>query len=136
MTADLTPAQARMAHARASKGSGALPEISARYEAVRASKARSDKVAAAKRANSAARGILLADDTEDDFDPNPSVVPEDHVRVRCLRRGHDKISMGISLPLDDVKFPNFHQGDVFVLPVHLADKYENDDAFGWVETVE
>ena len=136
MQAELTPAQARMAHARAQRGSGAPMPTSARYDAIRKSQARSDKLAATKRANLLGKGIVLPDDSEEPFDPNPAIVPEGMVRVRCLRRGHNKISMGVSLPLEVEKFPNFHQGDIFVLPEDVANLYENDDKFGWVETVE
>ena len=109
--------------------------LSDRYAVIAEQQKRQNTHAAQKRAQMKGRGITQPDDSEPPFDPNPDKVPAGMVRVRCLKRGNDKISMGITLPLEAVKYPNFHQGDTFVLLANAADKYENDDSFGWIEQV-
>lgn len=59
-------------------------------------------------------------------------IPEGHVRVRVMRKGHKRIFTGDTEALNrDEPFPTYAQGDVFAMPRETADKYEED--FGWVE---
>lgn len=53
-----------------------------------------------------------------------------YVRCRVMKRGDNRIATGVTLLLEEVKFPFFQKGDELNLPRLTADKYE--DA-GWVE---
>jgi hypothetical protein len=69
----------------------------------------------------AARAALAAKRAEE----APPPVPPGHVRVRVMKRGHDKIATGEICPLETVRFPNYRQGDETTLPRDTADKYED-----------
>lgn len=58
-------------------------------------------------------------------------LPPGYVRTRIMKRGHNKISTGLVLPLEEVVFPNYKQGDIVAMPRDTAIHYEDD--LGWVE---
>lgn len=60
-------------------------------------------------------------------------VPEGHVSVRVMKRGHDRIFTGETVEkTKDTHFPRFQKDDVLTLPLETATKYEDD---GWIEVL-
>ncbi len=126
---------ARMAHARAAKGSSAKDP----YAAIKDGQKRAWKNIDIVISKAAAKGQFMADDKEPPFDPNPDELPEGHVRVRCRKRGAGKIAMGVTLHTQGDKFPNYREGDVWAMSEEHFAIYgpgaNGDDGRDWVELV-
>ena len=57
--------------------------------------------------------------------PKVAALPEGHVRVRIMKRGHEKIFTGQTLEGQANPFPTYKQGDEAIIHGDTATKYED-----------